>query len=356
LLPKPPKATEIIYTDPEALPVMLIQTGDSYVAEYGSFNRYTAPTLAVGDLQNPGQESVIYTAAADEHFYWFYATESYVCWFVKLEDADETRHQLRCYARATGELRSIDAAELRGEEDRRQMTFAGTYEDYIYWTAIDYDAKVTRIMRCHMPTNATVCVASEDFLPGGDGGTNLHHMKIKDNYLIYALQGAEGARGAVLVVLDLAQDGAELLCAELPAIDKGRNSSGAPMQPAWIYGMDYDPVTQSFALYYHSGARDGVGYYRVGDERVTEFYTPSSQGYLYADRIELDANANTIYYNVYTMVSGSVIDHYEGVAYNYTAHRAKQLPRCFWLMPGGQLGFGDGKNGPDKVVWTVFGD
>ena len=337
---------------------MLIRTGDSYVAEYGLISFRVGKKLVVGDMKNPGLESVIYTAQENERLWRFEASEKYVCWFADIENSDGVLHQyqLRCYNRATGELSTVDAADLRDTETMGPMTFTGTYDNKVYWVKTDYEQAITSIMQYNLDTNELAVIASEGLLDNESCDCEIiHFMDVKDQYLFYATRGLADEQATELIVLDLAAGGAELLRVKLPEIDRGRNNTdGERLFPVYIYGLSYDPPTQAFALYYRSGERDGVAYYRVGDEKVTEFFTPSSQDYLCADKIALDAESKAIYYTVYSMISGMVADHYEGIRFNYETYTVKRLPRCFWMMSDGYMCFGAGDDGINEVVWTIF--
>ena len=77
------------------------------------------------------------------------------------------------------------------------------------------------------------------------------------------------------------------------------------------------------------GIGDGLAVIKAGESEIKEFYTMGEYTLLYRDKISI--HGDIVYCVMQSNVSGMVIDHYQGVLYNYVTDKPKETKRCFFL-------------------------
>ena len=328
------------HTYNDNLPSQFVLTGDAgsptynmIIADY--YNR-SYSKIATGTALD--EMEIIYDASYSSEEQWYInkiaASDRYIAWGEYKNASDDSEHYIiKNYDRETKEIVIVAEVIPPKGEVWHQVFDMGFVGNTLYYLLSDYESNSCKIVSKDFANNTETVVVEYPFLDDDfPGNLPISFLKVKDSLLICNNK----FDGITYLEVHQSQTG-ELI-----------RSTALPDYAEFVFGADYEPDADVFAVYFMKnketpyGFGDGLAVIKAGDSEVKEFYTMGEHTLLYRDKISI--HGDIVYCVMQSNVSGMVIDHYQGVMYNYETDKPKETERCFYL-----------NNFGDDLYGLVFG-
>lgn len=280
-----------------------------------SYPKDTAPSQVVKTnnywvMLHSTYSSQSYTFSFGENFEsgnTFYTTNDVSIWYFEANDSAivwcEKSSEFYTYKVYTFDSQEIETVFQCPTEEGFQPQNIGIFLNCVYYCTIDYQQATVSVFAYDIDAKTT----SEVFSVAFDEAQQPYSINLENRFLSFACSGA-------VRVLDL---------------EKHETVFDSPLPGAvfHVFGISYDNINDTCALYYADSDSEDIGFLKEGNEEISSIFTFSQNHYAYQDKLE--CYDGHIYWIAQANVSGNVADHYRLVDYNYLEHQAVETYRAF---------------------------
>ena len=319
------KANGHTYTD--NLPSQFVITGDTDAPIYNmiiaDYYGRSYSKIATGNALD--ELEIIYTANYSSEEEWHInkiaANDRNIAWGEYKIASDDSEHYLiKNYDCETREIEIVTEVIPPKGEEQHQVFDMGFVGNTLYFLLSDYDNNSNKIIAKDFNDNTETVVVEYPFLDDEfPGNLPITFLKVKDSLLI-----CNNKVGGISYLEVYQSQTGELI-----------RSTALPDYVEMVFGADYNHEKDTFAVYFMKnmespyGIGDGVAVIKAGETEIKEFYTMGEYTLLYRDKISI--HGDTVYCVFQSNISGMIIDHYQGLLYNYVSDKPKEIERCFYL-------------------------
>ena len=319
------KATEHTYTD--NLPSQFVITGDADAPIYNMIiaDYYARSYSKIATGKALDELEIIYTADYSSEEEWHISTiaasDRYIAWGEYKNASDNSEHYIiKNYDRETKEIEIVTEVIPPEGEQQHQVLDIGFVENTLYYLLSDYESHSCKIISKDFDDNTETVVVEYPFRDEAfPRNLPIAFLEVKDSLLIF----------------DNKIDGIAHLEVYQTQTGELIRSIALPDYVEFVFGADYDPGKDTCAFYFWKneettfGTGDGLAVIKAGETEIKEFFTMGENTLLYRDRISIQGD--TVYCVMQLNVSGNIIDHYQGLLYNYVTDKPKEIKRCYYL-------------------------
>ncbi len=293
-----PKSTRIASYPKENAPLQIIPVGDQWVSLVGTYESddYSISVSDSMETLNP-----VYSVK-DTSIWFFTANDRCIAWC----EESESTYTYNIYLFDEEKVETLASIPTK---DEYQPQNVGVYQNFVYYTTIDYTAKTVTVHAYDISTKTKGVVLSEPYPEGGAP----YVISVENGYLSYA-----GYQSVTVIRLD---DGEVVF------------QDNLPKEVEYVYAISYDHINDTCGLYYCDEDSEDIGIFKEGDTEVKSHFTFNEHHYAYHDQIR--CTNGHLYWISQANVSGRITDHYVLVDYNYIDAKPKETQKTFYFYIDG---------------------